>query len=346
MRIFSTNEVRTAVSLLTEIPERILFRPGLPAYSQLSGEYMHIGCLACANPPCLYFDENSVLCKNVADFPSDRNNLVCPVNALSWDKENCRPVVDNYRCIACGVCMRRCPVGAIFFDNGVRINYKPCACQHESRADSNVLAAHRQQIQQLFTVTRHGRLIEESDSLFSRIYDRLFRTKSSNHNLIGRNLLISLGCHAATRRIGDVYTRMDAIYTSPDNLFGAVEIEFGRDTLDASRGILDDIAILQTRYQIPKEFNQPLVICLQLPNARQGYWQVVKDVKTVERIIIETVTIGSLMILNWNGSLLLPDDGTYYFDYDEMNLRKAIEEQISRRLNISYRHLGILEPIK
>ena len=158
--------------------------------------------------------------------------------------------------------------------------------------------------------------------------------------------MISLGCRSAMRRIGDVYTRMDAVYSSADNCFGAVEVEFGRDTLDASRGILDDIAVLHTRYGVEKDNNSPLVVCLQLPNARQGYWQVVKDVKNVENIYIATLTIGAMMILNWNGCLLLPDDVTYYLDYDNMNLRSAISWQIRRDVEISDKFLGILEPEK
>ncbi len=148
------------------------------------------------------------------------------------------------------------------------------------------------------------------------------------------------------RRIGDVYTRMDAVYSSADGSFGAVEIEFGKETLDASRGILDDIAVLFTRYGIGKDENIPLVICLSLPNVRQGYWQVVKDIKNVEEINIGTLTIGALFLLNWNGCLLMPDDVTYYLDYDNMNLRNVIAWQIGREPKISEKHLGILEPVK
>ena len=40
-----------------------------------------------------------------------------------------------------------------------------------------------------------------------------------------------------------------------------------------------------------------VVVCLQLPNARQGYWQVVKDIFAVENIQINTIIIGALLIL-------------------------------------------------
>ena len=140
---------------------------------------------------------------------------------------------------------------------------------------------------------------------------------------------------------------MDAIYSSSGGSFGAVEIEFGRDTLDASRGILDDIAVLNTRYGIKKQNNRPLVICLQLPNIRQGYWQVIRDVKIVEGIKIETITIGALMYLLWNGCIFKPEDDQYYIDYDNMDLRRILCTQTKcKDISISKKKLGIMEPMK
>ena len=212
--------------------------------------------------------------------------------------------------------------------------------------DSSTMRLQTKQIEALEDIDRSGVLIMESDKLMESIYEKLNRLKPQFHNTVGRNLLISLGCNSAMRRIGDVYTRMDAVYSSPDGCFGAVEVEFGRDTLDASRGILDDIAVLYTRYGIDKDANLPLVICLQLPNARQGYWQVVKDIKNVEDIAIATITIGAMLLLNWNGCLLIPDDVTYHLDYDNMDLRSVISWQLDRPIEISDKLLGILEPQK
>ena len=109
---------------------------------------------------------------------------------------------------------------------------------------------------------------------------------------------------------------------------------------------MDDIAVLFSRYGIAKDANLPLVICLQLPNARQGYWQVVKDVNLVEGITIGTLTIGAMMLLNWNGCQLLPESVTYYFDYENMNLRSTVSCQTGRRIQLSEKFLGILEPMK
>jgi Fe-S-cluster-containing hydrogenase component 2 len=294
----------------------------------------------------MYFEETDVECSEVKNFTSDRTLGACPVDAITWNADTDSPIFNTKKCICCGICMRRCPVGAIYYDGEVKVNTTPVDNTTKVKANKDSIQIQSEQLEILINKPRSGVLIKESDELFEKIYEKLLKLKNVYHNLIGRNLLISLGCKSAMRRIGDVYTRMDAIYSASDNSFGAVEIEFGRDTLDASRGILDDIAVLHTRYGIDKNDNQALVVCLQLPNARQGYWQVLKDIRKVEGIHINTITVGAMMILNWNGCFFIPDDVTYYIDYDNMSLRPAIEEQLNRKVSLSDKTLGILEPMK
>ena len=86
---------------------------------------------------------------------------------------------------------------------------------------------------------------------------------------------------------------------------------------------------------------------MQLPNARQGYWQVVRDVKNVEGIKIGTITVGALMFLLWNGCMFEPENDRYYIDYDNMDLRQVLSSQIDcDNISISDKELGILEPMK
>lgn len=347
MQVFKETANRQEISVLKEIPVRIEYIYGSPATSFfLDGNQCSVGCIGCTNPKCMQFEEQEIGCEELADFPNDRNLNVCPVDALSWDATSDTPVVNTDKCISCGICIRRCPVGALYFNGGIKVNRSTSPKAIRGAADDAFVALQAEQIEELSNIIRDGIPIIESDELFDSIYSKLIGIKSNYHNIIGRNLLISLGCRCAMRRIGDVYTRMDAVYSSQDKCFGAVEIELGRDTLDASRGILDDIAILYTRYGIEKDMNMPLVICLQFPNARQGYWQVVKDVKAIEDINISTITVGAMMLLNWNGCFLLPDDVTYYIDYDNMNLRPTISWQIGRKIQMSDKYLGILEPQK
>ncbi len=348
MQIFNENSSRKKIGILKELPFRINVQPNIPgALQYYSGHKYHVGCLSCINPRCMKFSNSEINCTIVSGFPEDKSVSVCPVDAISWDREHDIPRIDTSKCINCGICISRCPVGALYYDNQVCLNTnKTIATEYIFPTEEN-RKLQLTQISQLISTQKFGSIIIASDKTFEKIYDKLYSLKNANHNLIGRNLLIALGCHCSTRRIGDVYTRMDAIYSSVAGSFGAVEIEFGRETLDASRGILEDIAVLNTRYGINKYNNKALVICLQLPNARQGYWQVVKDINTVEHIKIGTLTIGSLMLLLWNGCRLEPENDRYYIDYDNMNLRQIICNQLNcKNINIEKRKLGILEPQK
>ena len=306
-----------------------------------------LGCIGCLNPKCMHFDGSEIGCDEVADFPNDKSINVCPVDAITWDESKDMPTINTDKCINCGICIRRCPVGALYFDGStVKVNTASSSYIQNYAVSKDSTEFQLNQIKSLNSVRKCGVTILETEELLQSIYRKLYTMKSNFHNIIGRNLLISLGCKCAMRRIGDVYTRMDAIYSSPDHCFGAVEVEFGRDTLDASRGILDDIAVLYTRYGIAKDANTPLVICLQLPNARQGYWQVVKDVKLIEHISIRTITIGALMLIIWNGCMFTPSSEIFYIDYDNMDLRAHISNIIGRELHLGDKFLGILEPSK
>lgn len=350
MQVFNEGINRQYLSILKEMPFAIEMHQGIPGTAHFkNGDECHIGCLGCTNPRCMYFSEDEIECDRVEGFSNDKSINACPVEALSWDDSFVAPVINSRRCINCGVCVSRCPVGALFFsDKGkLEINTAHAKYVESKKIDMATQSVHLCQVEQLVNTPRAGISLNASDRLFESIYTKLFRLKSSYHNAVGRSLLIALGCKCSMRRIGDVYTRMDAIYSSPAGSFGAVEIEFGRDTLDASRGILDDIAVLNTRYGVRKHDNKALVICLQLPNARQGYWQVVRDVKIVERIKIGTVTVGALMFLLWNGCVFEPEDDRYYIDYDNMNLRRILCAQIDcDDIPVSNKELGIVEPMK
>lgn len=350
MRVFKEKTHRSMLSILTEMPLAFEIHQGRPGTALFrNGETTQIGCLGCINPRCMHFSEDEIECNYIDGFPSDKSDEACPVDAIAWDDAHNAPTVDSRKCISCGICVSRCPVGALFFsDRGkVVVNTTRDNNTEYRTADARAEQKHFHQIERLIKIPRSGVSLNASDRLYGEIYRKLMHLKNNYHNTVGRNLLIALGCRCSMRRIGDVYTRMDAVYMSKMGSFGAVEVEFGRDTLDASRGILDDIAVLNTRYGVKKHENKALVICLQLPNARQGYWQVVRDIKIVEGIKIGTITVGALMFLLWNGCIFEPEGDRYYIDYDNMDLRKILCVQVdSTDISLSDKELGIMEPMK
>lgn len=347
MQIFNEQKIRSKISVLKQIPINIEYISNKKSVANfMDGTKCSLSCLNCKNPLCMKYTESEISFEEVPTFSLDTNNNVCPINAIKWNSEKECPEIEQDKCIKCGLCMKRCPVGAIYYDNSIKVNMEKSSMQEVVLPDEAKELIQREQIEEMYKIPKIGTLFIETEDLLNEIYEKLSSIKHDAHNIIVRNILLGLGCSCAIRRIGDVYTRMDAIYKSGENSIGAMEIEFGKDTLDASRGILDDIAILNTRYNIPKEQNNPLVVCLQLPNARQGYWQVVKDIKVVENIKINTISIGALLILLWNNKILDLNTTSFYADFDNMNIKKYVENILDRKIELFGSSMGIFEPGK
>lgn len=347
MQIFYEQKIRDKILVLKQIPANIEYIPNKKNIAYFNdGTICSLSCLNCKNPSCIKYLESEILFKDIPAFSSDMNSNVCPVNAIKWNSEKECPEIEQDKCIKCGLCMKRCPVGAIYCDDSVKVNTEKSSMQEIVIPDDAKELMQKEQIKEMHTISKRGTLFIETEYLLNEIYEKLSNIRHEAHNIIVRNILLGLGCSCAIRRIGDVYTRMDAIYKSGDSSVGALEIEFGKDTLDASRGILDDIAVLNTRYNISKEDNNPLVVCLQLPNARQGYWQVVKDIKNVENIKINTISIGALLILLWNNRILNLYTNPFYADFDNMSIKKYVEDILGRKIQLIDSRIGIFEPIK
>jgi thioredoxin 1 len=54
---------------------------------------------------------NFKICDNA---PECGGIAVCPVKAMTYDKKNKSIVIDNDKCISCGLCVPECPISAIY----------------------------------------------------------------------------------------------------------------------------------------------------------------------------------------------------------------------------------------
>ena len=351
MRVFDERQGTKRIGLLKEIPTSVVHYPNrAPKWGSISHkgikDDLPSGCLHCKKPKCMQF-RLSQIASDIVAFAFDRNTNVCPVEALKWDTINNEPIIDQRRCIKCGLCAKMCPLGAIFYNGEA---FTVCHSPLVEMVPDTVAYSRMQenQLEQVSDIFHIGYIIKENDTVLEKIYSRMQRLRGNTPNLIARNLLIALGNKCAIGRVGDVYTRLDALLETPNGEHGVVEVEFGRDTLDASRGILDDIAVANCRYGIRKNDNHALVICLRLPNERQGYWQVIKDIKKVENIEINTVTVGALLLLMWSFQDFNMEKDSFYADFDDMSIRKKVDYILDSdtTVNVSYRKLGILEPEK
>lgn len=314
---------------------------GSPAVITFSDGKQSLGsCIRCSDFPCIEYSADELEIEVFKDFPADKNSNVCPTSAISWAQNNDSPTIDNEACIICGLCVGRCPVGAIYLDDkGAYVNDKPnehFVIQQEPADPINT-----ETTTELFqTVRVNGIHLAENDDLLKKFREKFEivakKQGAQFPNHLARNLLIAVGVGAAMRRRGDVYLRMDLLLGPPGIQQGTGEVELGAEVLDAPRNILDSIAVLVARYELNKDDIVPLIVSLDLPNSRSEYWQFIKDVRDVLNVKINSITVGALIVTVWNRAKIKISVGEeLYIDIETPSLRHKIEAILKRPLNIS-----------
>lgn len=321
-------------------PKRIVYSENKKTvYSFANGNTAHPGCINCIPQFCRRIDMRDVNCKSFAGMSHDMNFNLCPVDAINGGVEAIS--INESKCIGCGLCVARCPVGAIYIKNGKAILSEGTIESKRRKATTDGIEAQRRYVLSLVDVRRDGEIILENNDVLKHLYEKIRRMNQEQQNILARNLMIALGNHATISRHGNVYLRMDGFYENR-SCYGVMEIETGADMLDVSRALLDDIATLNARYKIPVNKNKPLAICLELPNKRTDYWQVVQDINKVTDIEISTVTFGALLILLWSRGCVRDFSG-FYMDADNPSIRAEVERILGRNINVTAGYKGILE---
>ena len=351
MPLLTKSQKRTTISALRSSDVRAVDQKyNEPARLWCNEEWVMAGCLRCTDPRCMKFIDAEISCRHFPDFSYERDLNVCPVGAIKWNFDKELPEINNHSCIGCGLCAARCPIGAIYKSENQMKIAEPSSDYSDIPINHVNLEAHKLFIRELDKIHWNHQFQKETDGIMERIYQEIsqFDGRSMVPNILVRNLIIALNHECAISRSGDVYTRMDAVYSSnlTPECKGVVEIEFGRDTLEASRGILDDIAVMHSRNNLDKNDNAALVVCLSFPNKRQGYFQVIKDINRVLGLKIQTISLGALLLLVWNGAQVNFLSREFYVDFDNLSIRGITEFRLNRHVNLSDGKLGILEPEK
>ena len=312
-------------------------------------------CIHCINPPCLEYAKEEIELRTFKEFPSDRNPEVCPTKAISWPQESDSPTIDSEACISCGICVSRCPVAAIYLDpdeatailNDLPNKYFLLHNQEVSEA------AQRDLLERFSQIPENGIFILENDNILQRFFDK-FKSVATNQkqsaqfsNHLVRNLMLEIGVNTLMSRRGDTNLRMDIIFEQRGKKSGTCEVELGGEVLNAPRNLLDNVAVLVSRYKISKTNLIPLVVVLSLPNRRSEYWQVIKDIKQVLSLRINSLTIGMLVLLVWNRiKVSFDSQEMLYADSDLYTLKDKFERILGRKLNITEGYPGFIESQK
>lgn len=312
-------------------PVRIQFESGQRTIIHFSNnKTAYASCLHCPSTPCAVFEPNEVTPSNFEDFPADRNTNTCAALAITIG-HNGSPIIDPERCIMCGVCASRCPVGAIRMeDRGAVVEDVTNEAFIESRpetTESNKIVLNR-----FIKINKSGAMLKESDLVIGNVFKQLIRAwhivGDRFPNMLARNLLIGAGIGAAVGRKGNTHMRMDIILSPPGVTHGIAEVEFGQNTaLEAPRNTLDALAVMVSRHGWSLDSTTALIVTDILPNRRSEYWSILKDIANVLHVQIGTVTILALMLYTWNRKTMNLSLGhPFYVDRDTDSYRKQVLE--------------------
>lgn len=331
-------------------PQQFEWRDGRAQIIFNNGLAEQGSCIRCHDAPCIEYQADELQLRGLEDFPADLDPSVCPSSAITWELTKSSPAVNPELCISCGLCISRCPVGAIGVDAGSKAFVNDANNQYFSEANTPVTPEIVDEIKARFNgIPSNGHFLLETDAILEGIYiqiEALMQTAPKLPQHLTRNLLLAVGNQAAMRRLGDVNIRMELVFSNPVTV-GTAEVEIGEGVLDAPRNILDNSSVLVSRYGFSKTAIASLVVALHLPNQRSDYWHVLRDIKEVLGVSIGSLTIGALMILVWEQKhIQISFANQFYADDATHSIRLPLEAILGRRLNLSLRHLGVVESSK
>lgn len=257
-------------------------------------------CLACLDTPCRRFSDSEVEAAVMVDTPVALDTSVCPAEAINLLGSSGVPVIDGELCLGCGLCITRCPVGAIHLDasDGVAVVASPDPTYYEVASktpdefvDERARLASLLQIESApfadagLVTTQIGRLEQR---LLPGEEERAFR-------LLARNVFLSLGYAARLSNRGDNAAFAELVVGDQDALL-LLEVEPHSDTLDAFRRAIAGAAIAISRYGVDRTDIGVAVVMTRLPNSRVDYYELVKDAATRIGIGVRALPLALLLL--------------------------------------------------
>jgi Fe-S-cluster-containing hydrogenase component 2 len=234
-------------------------------------------------------------------FPGDPSRDVCPTRAIRWDGETAAALVVADDCIGCGLCVSRCPYGALSLTNGLTASVET--------ADPDGLAVAGATTGDHPQVNRSGRMAKLDAPAAANLPATVGGLDDNRTTLLVRNLLNEVGLNVRTRRRGDTNMRIDAVGFSRSEKPFVAEIETGAGVLESPRALLEDVAVLHSRYGYAVDGIDPVSVILSFPNVRSEYYQVIRDIENVLGLRCRTITVGALVVLLWHHAKLDGFDG-------------------------------------
>jgi len=255
------------------------------------------GCWKCADLPCMSFSQEE-LAKPVPFMASmSPESRVCPTDALGVDEEGVPQIYED-TCIGCGMCVQRCPVGALYLDpedakarlaDVSQGRSEPYASFQNHRATAaESLVSETAPFPDAELVNRQiRRMIPWPET--SNIY-RDFR-------ILVRNTFLLSGAAARMGNQGDNsdWAEIVVATASDEGPIGAIQIE-AEVSLDAHRRILSGLAVATSRFGASLSELVPMIVMISQPNRRTDYYRILSDIDKYLGVRLRTVPIAALLL--------------------------------------------------
>ena len=221
---------------------------------------------------------------------------VCPTDSIKFGDDGFPEVSST--CVGCGLCITRCPVHAIYFDehkNHAQV-LKTTEFYTKFYGNDQQFNEARNSLSQLFVNNSlEESILEVLPSMMKKV-DELLQSSSGPKalQLLIRNAFLNFGFASRLSNAGDNNNWAELAVDNDEKLF-AVEIENSTDGLDSARRVISDLAIACGRYGVSLNDLVPVIIMARLPNIRTDYYSVVQDADMRLGIKIFTVPVALII---------------------------------------------------
>ena len=254
-------------------------------------------CIRCNSKPCMYFPTTEIDADIIDGLPFNNDTRTCPSKAISLNGTG-SAYIDSEKCINCGICVTRCPSAAIYYDK------KNEAFEINNTADENYFEEsfnHRIESEKAFLNTPAVIKIDKITKEFASRYREKFKALSTEINdlelILVRNLLLQVGLKTKSSAIGNNDVRLDFIGKVGSKIMPGESELIGTDILGLTRKVLEGVAWLQVRMNVPKNKQIPVIVVFEFPRKRSDFYEVISDIEKITNIQIRTLSVYFLTVL-------------------------------------------------
>lgn len=247
-------------------------------------------CTNCGPKTCVRFVEPEI----PAGAPLHAQR-VCPTDAIQYAERE-RTVAVTDACIKCGLCVVRCPYGAIFFGDGQAAALPFDAVTY---VDANEAEA--------ATLLKLPQTTKIPPAEVRDVIERAFAAQvSTDKNVfypLVASILTATGLYTRVTRAGDTNNRMDAVSVDakesiPIEIKSPTEVRY--INVKAVRQAVENKIVMTARNMFPTTMEtSTLAIGYEYPNDRSDVDDLVEDMAKTYGINVGLVSLRDLYTLLW-----------------------------------------------